>query len=82
MDDGEVVEVEVVVVGKAQSDPLSVVVTEPVRPSEPFHAVVTVTGPGGRGVEKASVEPTHVSVCTLPLTVTVAELVPVEGNAE
>lgn len=80
--DVDVVDVEVVVVGKPHAAPLSVLVLEPLAPSEPVQFVVTVTAPAGRGAVKVFVGPTHVSDVTVPLIVTVAVLVPEEGNAE
>jgi hypothetical protein len=77
-----VVDVEVVVVGNSQSDPLSVPLAEPVAPSEPIQLVVTATGPPGRELEKVCVEPVQVNEVGVPLMVTVAELVPAAGNAE
>lgn len=70
------------VVGELQLNPLSLLLDEPVTPSEPFQAVLTVTAPVGRGAEKGNVDPVQVSGVVVPLMVTVAELVPVDGNAE
>jgi len=53
-----------------------------VTPSEPVHVVVTDTGPAGRATEKVCVAPGHVIGVAAPLIVTVAELVPLAGNAE
>ena len=51
-------------------------------PSEPVQCVVTVTAPAGRAVVYVFVGPVHVIGVEVPLIVTVAELVPVDGNAE
>ena len=77
-----VVDVEVVVVGALHVDPLSLLLAEPDTASEPVQFVVTVTEPAGRGTEKVCVEPCHVKEVGVPLMVTVAEFVPVDGNDE
>ncbi len=77
--DVDVVDVDV---GRLQFDPLSLLLDEPVAPSEPFQSVDTVTGPAGRDVEKVCVEPVQEIGVEVPLMVTVAELVPVDGNRE
>jgi len=79
--DVDVVDVDVDV-GRLQFDPLSLLLDEPVAPSEPFQSVDTVTGPAGRDVEKVCVEPVQEIGVEVPLMVTVAELVPVDGNRE
>jgi hypothetical protein len=61
---------------------LSLLDVVPVTPSEPVQLVVTDTGPAGRDVENVCVAPTHMIGVAVPLIVTVAELVPVAGNAE
>lgn len=76
------VDVDVVVVGKRQDDPSSFFDADPVTPSEPVQVVETDTGPAGRVTEKVCVAPIHVIGVGVPLIVTVAELVPVAGNAE
>ena len=80
--DVDVVDVDAVVVVVPQSAPLSVLVIDPVRPSEPVQSVVTVTAPAGLDLDKVCVAPVQVNDVGVPLMVTVAELVPVVGNAE